>query len=126
MERMVKKWHIVILLMVGLLLVAGCGEGSSKGDTQLVKLNVERTGGLISGIGKVKVYVDGKQVMKVKNKKTESVELHLAPGTHTVQTKGQGDKSSKVNFEVVAEQDNTFTYRTEISSVYGLSLERIR
>lgn len=122
-----KKWYITILMVIGLLLLAGCNGGSSKENgTQLVTLSVERTGGFLSGIGKIKVYVDGKQVMKVKNNKTESVELQLAPGIHTIQTKGQGDKSKKVDFEVSAEQDNNLTYQTEVSNVYGVSLQRIR
>jgi hypothetical protein len=126
MKRQGEKWHIIILLMVGLLLLAGCSAEASKEDIQLVNLNVERTGGLLSGIGKVKVYVDGEQVMKVKNNTTESVELHLASGTHTIQTKGQGDKSKEVEFEVMTGQDNTFTYQTEVSNVYGVSLQQIR
>lgn len=127
MKRLLcKKSNIIMVVMIGLLLLVGCNsEEASKKDTkQVVTLNVERTGGFLSGIGKVKVYVDGKQVMKVKE--TESIELQLKPGTHTIQTKGQGDKSKKVEFIVTEGQDNILYYQTEISNIYGLSLERVQ
>ena len=112
-----------------LLLLVGCsGDEETSVDEILepVVISVERTGNLITGIGKVKVYVDSEEVMQVKNNETESIELLLSPGVHTIQTKGQGDKSSKVEFEAAIGQDNTFAYTTEISSVYGVKLDRIR
>ena len=126
MKRLEKRWYVVTLLMIFLLLFAGCSGGKENvndADLELVNVSVERTGGLINGIGKVMVYIDGEEVMKVKNNETESIELHLSPGVHTIQTKGQGDKSDEVEFEVIAGQDNTFTYQTEISNIYGVKLE---
>ncbi|MGG1164515.1 replication termination factor 2 family protein [Bacillus mycoides] len=96
------------------------------GDLEPVNISVERTGGLLSGFGNVKVYIDGEQVMKVRNEQTESINLYLPSGTHEIQTKGQGDKSSVLKFEVVSGQDNTFNYHTEIGSIYGVELEKIR
>lgn len=116
-----KVCSVIILLILGLSLLSGCGNSKNVTDEEpeLVVINVERTGGFLTGIGKVKVYIDAEQVMKVKNDETNSVELYLSPGEHTIQTTGQGDKSSAVKFVVVAGENNTFTYHTEISSVYG-------
>lgn len=128
MKRLSKTFITLILFVLGLLLLNGCSGNqlNASGNHELVKVSVERTGGVISGIGNVKVYIDDKEVMKVKNKQTKSVELLLSPGIHTIQTKGQGDKSKVVKFEVVAGEDNHFSYQTEISSFYGLSLQRVK
>ncbi|MDN4081408.1 hypothetical protein [Paenibacillus polymyxa] len=127
MKHLRKNFSVLILLILGLSLLTSCNNNASNTtdkNQELVVINVERTGGLLNGIGKVTVYIDDEQVMKVKNNQTNSAELYLSPGVHTIQTKGQGDKSSLVNFEVVAGEDNTFTYHTEISNIYGVSLER--
>lgn len=126
MNSLKKASSVIILLILGLVLLAGCGNSQSATDEELelTVIKVERTGGFLTGFGKVKVYIDGEEVMKVKNDEANSVELSLVPGEHTIQTKGQGDKSSVVNFEVVVGENNTFTYHTEISSMYGVSLER--
>ena len=126
MMRIKKTWHVLTLLMVILFLLVGCSEDKQDGNLESVNVSVERTGGLLTGIGKVKVYIDGDQVMKVKNNQIESVELYLSPGTHEIQTKGQGDRSKVVKFEVVDGKNNTFAYHTEISNIYGLKLELIR
>ncbi len=118
-----------VLLLLTLLLLAGCVGNqtpASEDKREPVTISVERDGGLLTGIGNVKVYIDGKEVMKVKNNQTKSVELLLTPGTHTIQTKGQGDKSSTVEFQVLTGEVNAFSFHTEISNVYGVSLERVR
>ncbi|MDR6726166.1 archaellum component FlaF (FlaF/FlaG flagellin family) [Paenibacillus amylolyticus] len=127
MNSLKKAGSVIILLILGLILIAGCGNSQSTPDEEeeLTVINVERTGGFLTGFGKVKVFIDGEEVMKVKNDEINSVELSLIPGEHTIQTKGQGDKSSVVKFEVVAGEVNEFTYHTEISNIYGVSLDRI-
>lgn len=115
-------------LLLGLLLIVGCSEiqsDSTEVETVPVTISVERSGNLITGIGKVTVYIDGKNVMKLKNNQSKSVKLSLAIGRHFIQTKGQGDKSAKVEFEVTAGESNNFLYHTEISSMYGVNLERV-
>ncbi|MEH7524932.1 hypothetical protein V7149_16875 [Bacillus sp. JJ1503] len=117
---MKKLFYYLTFALLMTLLVACSGSGEAE---ESVQISVGRTGGLLTGIGKVKVYIDDKVVMKVKNNKTETVELSLLPGTHKIQTKGQGDKSDVVEFEVVAGADNIFHFNTEISNIYGVKLK---
>ncbi|MEH7495202.1 hypothetical protein [Neobacillus niacini] len=127
MRRNKLMLNFITLLMLTFSLLVGCSDvEKTEGKSELVNLSVERTGNLLTGIGKVKVYIDGEEVMKVKNNQIESVELNLPLGIHTIQTKGQGDKSNKLEFEVLEGQVNTFTYLTEISNIYGVKLEQIR
>lgn len=128
--KTLKSNLLPIMIAAVLLLIAGCSSdsrsSSSNSEKFPVKVSVERTGGLINGIGTVKIYVDDEEVFKLKNKQTKSVDLLLPPGVHTIQSKGQGDKSKSVKFEVIEGQDNVFHYQTEISHVYGISLERMQ
>lgn len=123
MKKVLYSLNLVLLVI---LLAACTNSAEQKSDeaqkSELVQISVERTGGLVTGIGDVKVYIDDEEVMEVKNDQTEIIELPLLPGTHTIQTKGQGDKSDVLGFEVVAGEQNTFRYHTEISNIYGVKL----
>jgi hypothetical protein len=119
----VKKLLNYLIFVLVITLLAACSSSGESANKEVVQISVERTGGLLTGIGKVKVYIDDEEVMKVKNNHTEAVELSLLPGTHTIQTKGQGDKSDVMEFEVVAGADNIFEFNTEISNIYGVKLK---
>lgn len=88
-----------------------------------VLVSVKRTGNLITGIGKMAVLIDDEEVFQVKIDQTESVTITMLEGIHTIQTKGQGDKSKKVEFEVVNGEVNEFYFTSEISNFYGIELE---
>lgn len=45
-------------------------------------------------------------------------------GMHTIQTKGQGDKSKKIKFEVTENGENNFYFSAEISNWYGVKMEK--
>ena len=128
---MKKVLYLIFLNLLVIVLVA-CASSDIDQESatpepipQQVEINVERMGNLITGIGKVKVYIDDEEVTKVGNNDTEKVNLKLMPGTHTIQTKGQGDKSDVVEFEVVEGANNRFFFSTEISSVAGVNLDVI-
>ena len=105
--------------------LTACSQSSQEVQYQFVKITVERTGNLLTNLRKVTVYIDGDEVMKLKGDETDKVELSLEPGVHTIQTKGQGDKSTKVEFEVTQNSTNEFYFTTEISNVNGVKLDLI-
>lgn len=109
-----------------MMFLVACSNSVNDENLEQVKISVERTGGLLTGIGKVKVYIDDKEVMKVKNNQTETLEMSMSTGIHTIQTKGQGDKSDVVEFEVVAGANNIFHFNTEISNLYGVKLKLLK
>ena len=95
--KTLKSNLLPIMIAAVLLLIAGCGDSrssSSNSEKFPVKVSVERTGGLINGIGTVKIYVDDEEVFKLKNKQTKSVDLLLPPGVHTIKAK---DRATRVN-----------------------------
>lgn len=122
---MKKVVYVINFIMLMMFLVA-CSNSVNDENLEQVKISVERTGGLLTGIGKVKVYIDDKEVMKVKNNQTETLEMSMSTGIHTIQTKGQGDKSDVVEFEVVAGANNIFHFNTEISNLYGVKLKLLK
>ncbi|WP_102272126.1 TcaA NTF2-like domain-containing protein [Cytobacillus massiliigabonensis] len=122
---MKKVVHVIYFIML-IMFLAACSNSEKDEILEQVQISVERTGGLLTGIGKVKVYIDDEEVMKVKNNKTETLEMSMSTGIHTIQTKGQGDKSDVVEFEVVAGANNIFHFNTEISNVYGVKLKLLK
>lgn len=119
----------LLILIMCLIILIGCAgvEKNINFDEEKVDvtIGVARTGGLLTGIGKMKVFVDGKEVFTVKNDDTVYQDMMLHPGVHAIQVKGQGDKSKEIDFEVVAGQENRLVYTAEISNFYGIDLERI-
>lgn len=117
-----KKVVYVISCILLIMLLVACSNNDEKLELEQVKISVKRTGNLLTGIGKVKVYIDDEKVMEIKNDHTETINMALSPGIHTIQIKGQGDKSDVEEFEVVAGANNIFLFNTEISSIYGVKL----
>ena len=90
-----------------------------------VQISVQRTGNILTGIGELSVLIDDEDVFQVSNNSTESFEIIMTEGTHTIQTKGQGDKSKKIKFEVINNDDSKkFYFTTEISNWWGIKLEK--
>ena len=88
-----------------------------------VTISVKRTGNILTGIGQMAVLIDDEEVFDVRIDTTETVEITMTEGVHTIQTTGQGDKSKKVEFEVVKGETNEFFFISEISNWYGIELE---
>lgn len=123
---MKKRSFIFILLLT--IILFGCENTQSKQSVEKkeevpVKISVQRTGNILSGIGALKVYIDDEEVFQVSNNTTESVEVIMLEGFHTIQTKGQGDKSKKMEFEVLKDGDNEFYFIAEIDNWWGVKLE---
>lgn len=123
-----KKTFFLFNILLIISLCSGCenipSELSSEQKAEVpVTISVQRTGNIVSGIGGVSVYIDNEEVFKVNNNKTESVEIIMTEGIHTIQTKGQGDKSKKVKFEVIENGENEFFFTTEIGNWWGVKLE---
>ena len=124
MKRKLLLWGVLVLL----LLLIGCGnkEGidNYKNDEVVISMiSVQRTGNLLTNIGALEVWIDDEKVFEVDGNSTNTVKLKMTVGEHTIQTKGQGDKSKKLKFIVDANEENEFYYTTEISNWYGVKLQ---
>jgi hypothetical protein len=130
MRKQQRKLGLCVLIwVIGFVLLTGCGGVEKNIDFEEEKVNVTigvaRTGGLLTGMGKMKIYVDGQEVFTVKNDDTVYHDMMLHPGVHSIQAKGQGDKSKEVEFEVVTGKEQRFVYNAEISNFIGVDLERV-
>lgn len=124
MKRKVLLWGVLILS----LLLIGCGNDedidSYKNDEVVISMiSVQRTGNLLTNIGTMEVWIDDEKVFEVDGNSTNSAKIKMTVGEHTIQTKGQGDKSKKLKFTVAANEENEFYYTAEISNWYGVKLE---
>lgn len=123
------KFPVVLstILFISIALT-GCGAAEQKTESKVevpVQISVQRTGNILTGIGDLSVLIDDEDVFQVSNNSTESVEIVMAEGIHTIQTKGQGDKSKKIEFEVINNDDGKkFYFTTEISNWWGIKLEK--
>lgn len=119
-----RKVIIMVFLVFALISLSACGKEAESKEILPVTITVARTGNMLTGVGKVDVYIDDEKVFDVSNNSTESVKVKLEEGVHTIQTKGQGDKSKKLEFEVSNDGDNELYYATEISNWWGVKLEK--
>lgn len=123
-----KMWiRIVILAMM--FQIVGCGKNDAEDESKKAKMvevmiSVQRTGNILTNIGDLDVLIDGEKVFEVDGDSTNSVKIKMLEGTHTIQTKGQGDKSKKVEFKVTSHGEKEFYYNAEISNWYGVKLEK--
>ena len=128
-RRMFVKFPVVLstILFISIALT-GCGATEQKSESKVevpVQISVQRTGNILTGIGDLSVLIDDEDVFQVSNNSTESVEIIMTEGIHTIQTKGQGDKSKKIEFEVINNDDGKkFYFTTEISNWWGIKLEK--
>ena len=88
-----------------------------------VVITVQRTGNILTNIGDLEVWIDNEKVFTVDGNETNGVKIKMLEGEHTIQTKGQGDKSKKIKFNVTSEGNNEFHFTSEISNWYGVNLE---
>ena len=88
-----------------------------------VMISVQRTGNILTNIGDLEVWIDDEKVFTVDGDSTNSVDINMPEGEHTIQTKGQGDKSKKLIFDVTQDGKNEFYFTTEISNWYGVTLK---
>lgn len=115
----------LLLIAIFVVLLTGCTNEAVDENAEKVEvmISVQRTGNILTNIGEVEVYIDDEMVFTVDGNSTESVTIKMLEGEHTIQTKGQGDKSKKVKFNVTKDDENEFYYNTEISNWYGVKLE---
>lgn len=121
-----KLWFWIIVIIVYCI---GKGETTQREVTDVsteeveVMISVQRTGNILTNIGALEVWIDDQKVFEVDGNSTNSVKIIMPEGEHTIQTKGQGDKSKKLKFDVTGNRENEFYYSTEISNWYGVKLE---
>lgn len=89
-----------------------------------VSISVERTGNIVTNRLKLHVLIDGEEAFTVRGNSTEDANMILSKGTHTIQVKGQGDKSKKLEFNVTEDGPNYFYFWAEISNLWGIKFER--
>ena len=89
-----------------------------------VSISVERTGNIVTNRSKLHVLIDGEEAFTVRGNSTEGANMILSKGIHTIQVKGQGDKSKKLEFNVTEDSPNYFYFWAEISNWWGIKLER--
>lgn len=87
-------------------------------------ISVQRTGNILTNIGELEVLIDDEKVFVVDGNSTNSITTMMPVGIHTIQTKGQGDKSKKIKFEVTENGENNFYFSAEISNWYGVKMEK--
>lgn len=127
------KWLLCSIILI-MVLLSGCGSDTSNKEDKEdkeniaskeceVMINVRRTGNLLTNIGDLDVWIDGEQVFSVKGDSENSVKLKMIEGEHTIQTKGQGDKSKVLKFYVSEGGGNEFYFNSEISNVLGVDLQ---
>lgn len=121
---MIQRLRLCCILIIILLLV-GCGKSVSNKSSEDVDvmISVQRTGNILTNIGALEVWIDDEKVFEVDGNSTNSVKIKMPVGEHTIQTKGQGDKSEKKKFNVTADGENNFYYSAEISNWFGIKLE---
>lgn len=125
-RRSVMKIKLLLCVMLAfLLLLIGCGSDANNENVEEVEvmISVQRTGNILTNIGDLEVWIDGEKVFTVDGNSTNSVNIKMLEGEHIIQTKGQGDKSKKVKFDVTQDSENEFYFTTEISNWYGVKLE---
>lgn len=122
-----RKWVCWIVLIVGMLL--GINNIPFRTNVQEnveyveVLISVQRIGNLLTNIGDLEVWIDEEKVFEVDGNSTNSVVITMPAGEHTIQVKGQGDKSKKRKFEVSRDDENEFYFSAEISNWFGVKLE---
>lgn len=117
-------------MLIILILLTGCGSETSNEEAKEsvepkevdVMISVQRTGNILTNIGDLEVWIDDEKVFTVDGNSTNGVKLNMPEGEHTIQTKGQGDKSKKLKFNVTSDGENEFYFTTEISNWYGVDL----
>ena len=116
---------LLCVMLAFLLLLIGCGSDANNENVEEVEvmISVQRTGNILTNIGDLEVWIDGEKVFTVDGNSTNSVNIKMLEGEHIIQTKGQGDKSKKVKFDVTQDSENEFYFTTEISNWYGVKLE---
>lgn len=118
------------IMLIILILLTGCGSETSNEEAKEsvepkevdVMISVQRTGNILTNIGDLEVWIDDEKVFTVDGNSTNGVKLNMPEGEHTIQTKGQGDKSKKLKFNVTSDGENEFYFTTEISNWYGVDL----
>lgn len=116
---------IIILCFVFDLLNDKTETTSTTVDNEVaVFVSVQRTGNILSNIGDLEIWIDDEKVFSVDGNSTNSAVIVMPVGTHTIQAKGQGDKSKKIKFDVVDDDENTFYFTAEISNWFGIKLEK--
>lgn len=129
-DNKAKKKKIILWLIVFGVLIWGVKkiqpgtEGNGTDNEVEVMISVQRTGNVLTNIGNLEVWIDDEKVFEVDGNSTNSVVIKMPVGKHTIQTKGQGDKSKKVKFEVTEDGKNEFYFSTQISNWYGVKLEK--
>lgn len=121
------KIKLLFVMMISLILLSGCGSDGKEKDVEPkevdVMISVQRTGNILTNIGDLEVWIDDEKVFSVDGNSTNSVNIKMLVGEHTIQTKGQGDKSKKMEFDVTEDGENEFYFTAEISNWYGVKLE---
>ena len=120
-----KKKFFLCVIVSCLFLLAACGSDSTNenAETMEVMISVQRTGNILTNIGALEVWIDDEKVFTVDGNSTNSVNIKMVEGEHTIQMKGQGDKSKKRKFDVTEDGDNQFYFTAEISNWWGVKLE---
>lgn len=111
------------MVIACLFFITGCGSDSTA-ETVDVMISVQRTGNILTNIGDLEVWVDGESVFTVGGNSTNYVNIKMSEGKHTIQVKGQGDKSKKLKFNVTQDGENEFYFTAEISNWFGVKLKK--
>lgn len=117
----IKRWLYMVIAC--LFFITGCGSDSTA-ETVDVMISVQRTGNILTNIGDLEVWVDGESVFTVGGNSTNYVNIKMSEGKHTIQVKGQGDKSKKLKFNVTQDGENEFYFTAEISNWFGVKLKK--
>lgn len=96
---------------------------STEANNVAVLVSVQRTGNILTNIGELEIWIDEEKVFGVDGNSTNSAIIMMPVGTHTIQAKGQGDKSKKLKFVVTEDSENEFYYSAEISNWFGVKFE---
>lgn len=124
-KKKIFLWIIILGVLIWGVMNIPFGTGSNNNAEKVeVMISVQRTGNVLTNIGDLEVWIDGEMVFEVDGNSTNSAIIMMPVGTHTIQTKGQGDKSKKMKFDVTKDGENEFYFSAEISNWYGVKLQK--
>lgn len=124
-KKKIFLWIIILgVLIWGIKNIQFGTRGNDTAEKVEVMISVQRTGNILTNIGDLEVWIDDEKAFEVDGNSTNSATIMMTVGTHTIQTKGQGDKSKKMKFDVTEDGENEFYFSAEISNWYGVKLKK--
>lgn len=115
-----KQFLLIVILLT--LLFSGCNNNHNDSYESKVELPVnicvKRTDNFLSSLYNLSVYIDDEEVFKVGGNKIENIKIIMAEGIHTIQIKRKFNKSKKIKFEVMNNNDNEFFFITKYDALW--------